>query len=123
MHTQKDLPNNLKDNTIIEMHRNKRAMFMEKRSEIIKTFVFDKEGENILLFIVCGRDIQHNLITPGKVSNFIPLNFQVDADTEICEILNTSDPELYQFVIRDEDKSIIVVVTWNIITDCEKSMF
>ena len=31
LHTQRDLPNNLKDNTIIETYRNKRAMYIEKR--------------------------------------------------------------------------------------------
>jgi hypothetical protein len=40
-------------------------MNVEKRNEIIKTFSFDKENNIILLFLVCGRDIEFNFIEPG----------------------------------------------------------
>jgi hypothetical protein len=47
----------------------------------------------------------------------------VDEDAEISEILSTDDPDIFQFVIRDEDRRLVIIVTWNIENKCEVSMF
>lgn len=50
-------------------------MFIEKQNDIVKTFLFDVENEQILLFVVCGRDIYYEKILPGKMEEFKNLDF------------------------------------------------
>jgi hypothetical protein len=85
-----------------------------------------------MLFIICGRDIQYSQITPGRKNDdksgeikncgFKAPAFELEDDAEVCEVLSTEEKNHYQFVIRDEDKRIVVICTWDIESECEVSM-
>ena len=48
--------------------------------------------------------------------------FELEPDAEVCEVLSTEEKNHYQFVIRDEDKRIVIICTWDIESECEVSM-
>jgi len=73
-------------------------MYIEKRNDVVKTFTFDSEKDDLVIFLVCGRDIKYNKkAAPGKHTeeDFKDLKFQLERDAEICEILSTCEPDCY----------------------------
>ena len=50
------------------------------------------------------------------------MDFKLDNDAEIVEILDTEDKNIYQFLIRIELKRLFIVFTWDIFKNCEVNM-
>jgi len=92
-----------------------------RRQKVVQT-----KTQSDLLIIQCGKYIKYAKIDESMFNDdidsenqFTELNIQFDQGVEICQLFSTCVPHHLQIVAKDNQKQIILIVTWDTLKNIE----